>query len=189
MILWMVMERGDTFYLAFLHCLFGSRFPAMSEDAGHWSSHSRYSDFVIAWEASSCFRVSHSRMRSLTSGTFIHSTVAGAGAIESPHVVQALPRSSMVLLSIGAIEASSVTSASLKDLLCSKSYHIIVRRMSKRYLSLTKNVSSLTSKTFAISFSRDGLGTRYPISYCAIRFAPPSPRLRRSPSCFCVRPL
>lgn len=101
-------------------------------------------DFVIVPEASSCFRVSHSFMRSLKSGTFTHSTVAGA--IESPHVVQALPRSSMVLLSIGAIEASSVTSASLKDLLCSKSYHIIVRRMSKRYLSLTKNVSSLTSK-------------------------------------------
>ena len=119
MILWMVMERGDTFYLAFLHCFIGSRFPAISEEAGYWSSHSRYSDFVIAWEASSCFRVSHSRMRSLTSGTFIHSTVAGAGAIESPHVVQALPRSSMVLLSIGAIEASSVASASLKDLLCS----------------------------------------------------------------------
>ena len=181
------MERGDTFYLAFLHCLFGSRFPAMSEDAGHWSSHSRYSDFVIVPEASSCFRVSHSFMRSLKSGTFTHSTVAGA--VKSPHVVQALPRSSIALLSIGAIEASSVVSASLKDLLCSKSYHIIVRRISGRNLSLTKNVSSLTSKTFAISFSRDGLGTRYPISYCAIRFAPPSPRLRRSPSCFCVRPL
>ena len=169
------MERGDTFYLAFLHFLFGSRFPAI------------YSDFVIVPEASSCFRVSHSFMRSLKSGTFTHSTVAGA--IESPHVVQALPRSSIVLLSIGAIEASSVVSAGLKDLLCSKSYHIIVRRISGRNLSLTKNVSSLTSKTFAISFSRDGLGTRYPISYCAIRFAPPSPRLRRSPSCFCVRPL
>lgn len=83
MILWMVMERGDTFYLAFLHFLFGSRFPAISEEAGHWSNHSRYSDFVIVPEASSCFRVSHSFMRSLKSGTFTHSTVAGA--IESPH--------------------------------------------------------------------------------------------------------
>lgn len=180
------MERGDTFYLAFLHFLFGSRFPAISEEAGHWSNHSRYSDFVIVPEASSCFRVSHSFMRSLK--WYIHPQYGcgcdwvapcGAGVAAQFDCFTFYRRNRSIKRGFSQFERSSMFKIIP---------HNCPQNIRKKLVAHEK-CFFFDIKTFAISFSRDGLGTRYPISYCAIRFAPPSPRLRRSPSCFCVRPL
>lgn len=78
--------------------------------------------------------------------------------------------------------------ASCKTPSCSQSYHIKIRSRSIGVSSGIRKISSRMFMAFAISFKRFAFGLRYPISYCAMRFALLFPYPSISPNFCCVRP-